>query len=54
MNEWLPKRLDTLASGLIIAQILIGAKREDLLPTILEYMFATMQTIIDENCVKND
>ena len=52
MNEWLPKRLETIKNACAIAELAIEFKRYDLLPTILEYMYGTMQTIIDENCVE--
>jgi len=55
MNEWLPRRLDTIDNAVEIARLIIKLGdcdlRERLLPTILEYLYGTMQAILDENCI---
>ena len=51
MNEWLPEQLKTTSKLVEIAQLVILNEREDLLPTVLEFMFETVQQINDESCV---
>jgi len=55
MNPWLPKRLETVDNAVEIAQLIIKLGdcdlRERLLPTILEYMYGTVQVLLEENCI---
>lgn len=52
MNEWLSEQLKTIRNLTLISELLIEHQKEELLPTVLEYMFEECQDIIRDNCVK--
>ena len=51
-DDWLPEQLKTSRNLIDVALLLIRTGNRDLLPTILEFLYGQVQTIIDENCVK--
>lgn len=54
MNEWLPEQLKTIRNLTYISEMLVENKREELLPTVLEYMFEQCQEVIKDTCVKEE
>lgn len=52
MNEWLPEQLKTIRNLCLTAEVLIKENRDELLPTILEFLLEEAQNIVDENCVE--
>ncbi len=54
MNAWLPEQIKTCKNLLQTAEILMNIGHEELLPTILEFLFIEVQQINDENCVVED
>lgn len=46
------ERLKTMKNWAETSLVLIDAKRDDLLPTVLEQMYQDMQGIIDDYCIK--
>lgn len=50
--DWLPEQLKTSRNLIDIALMLISTGNRHLLATALEILYEQVQTIIDENCVK--
>ena len=52
-KDWLPDQLKTSRNLIDIALQLIESKNRHLLATALELLYEQVQTIIDENCIKD-
>ncbi len=50
--DWLPEQLKTSKNLCDVALLLIETGNRHLLATVLELLYAEIQTIIDENCIK--
>ena len=50
-EDWLPDQLKTSKNLIDIALLLIETNNRRWLPTILELLYAEIQTILDEQCV---
>lgn len=53
-KHWLTEDLKSIRNRVEIALILIELKKDILLPTILEDLFAVAQHIIDSHCIKRE
>ncbi len=53
-RNWLPERLQSARNLIDIAQILYAMNRDDLLPTILELLYAETEFILQEHCIVNE
>ena len=53
-EDWLVEHLKTIKNLCQIALLLRGRGRNELLPTILEFLYQEAQEIIDENCIEDE
>ena len=54
-QDWLPDQLKTTMNLCSVALLILEQrvdKRQILLPTILEFLYEQVQTILDENCIE--
>ena len=51
-KDWLPDQLKTSRNLIDISLSLIETDNHHLLATVLELLYAEVQTILDENCIE--